>query len=89
MTGEIIEVCQHCGHLIEPEDVTAPWGARYRITLCVRDECLSERLGADLTESFRRDAAERWERDLRAMRLRHIFVPTINRPESIIRITGV
>jgi hypothetical protein len=32
--GEVIEVCQQCGAVIEVREVTAPWGDRYRIAVC-------------------------------------------------------
>jgi hypothetical protein len=41
--GEIIEVCQDCGKVIDPQVVTAPWGDRYEIRMCLRDECIADR----------------------------------------------
>lgn len=83
MSHEVIDVCQDCGHLIEPEDVTAPWGARYRITLCTRLECLAAKLAPTMTPP---DVA--WAQDLSAFR-RAYLTPVVLSPSALIRITGV
>lgn len=78
MTGEIIEVCQECGHVIDPVELTAPWGDRYRIMLCLRGECLAER---QTREDLAARVAQGWYR-------RPWTVPIVNQPSSAFRITG-
>jgi hypothetical protein len=86
MTGETIEVCQDCGYIIEPVTATAPWGDRYRITMCMRDECLLDRMAADSTAILRRDAAAR----LDSPRWDRRYIPLItNDPRAWFRVTGV
>lgn len=87
MAGEIIEVCQDCGHLIEPEEVTAPWGDHYRITLCQRDECLADRILADMRIALAVELHGEWYP--RACGPHWWAGPTVNSPTSLIRITGV
>lgn len=84
MTGEIIEMCQDCGHVIDPVTVTAPWGTGYLITLCQRDECIADRwIVASRArweaEALRAEAAYRVQ----------VWFPVVTRPESVLRVTGV
>jgi len=75
--GEIIEVCQECGHVIEPVELAAPWGDRYRITLCLRDECVINRI----TPVFRPEP-------VRVRPPYWMLPPVVNNPSALIRITG-
>lgn len=80
MTGEIIEVCQDCGHVIDPVRVEHG-GAVYEIRLCQRDECLFDRLQTAWLEELREQARRRDM--MRFVR----YTPIVNDP-SAFRITG-
>lgn len=83
--GEIIEVCQDCGHVIDPEEVAFN-GARYRITLCQRDECIGERLMRDWNAKWNAE----WPRVRQPMPFRPswAYYPVID-PKAAFRITGI
>jgi hypothetical protein len=89
VSGEVIEVCQECGHIIEPQDVTAPWGDRYRITLCLRDECIADRLAAELR------TRPLYDEQVDAMRYAlaftsRLYIPLVtNDPGAFLRSTGI
>lgn len=84
MTGEIIEVCQDCGYVIDPEIVTAPWGDRYKITMCLRDECLFERFRPK-TWSWEPDP----QIDARSYSIAQMYwrTPIVDNPAAAFRIT--
>lgn len=79
MSSEIIEVCQDCGHVIDP--IRVRHGTTiYEIRLCQRDECLFG-MGR---------AAERW-RDARPAYPLHTYwlhTPITTDISSAFRITG-
>lgn len=77
--GEIIEVCQDCGHVIDPEVVTAPWGDRYQIRLCMRDECIADRI--------MRTSGPLWPSDFAWVQHRWWY-PPVTDPKASIRIVG-
>jgi hypothetical protein len=60
MTHEIIEVCQDCGHVIDPQVVTTPDGKRYLITICQRNECIMDQGTASGIESMKPQLATPW-----------------------------
>jgi hypothetical protein len=88
--GETIEVCQHCGHVIDPGRVTFQ-GSVYEIRLCIRDECVAQRIADAVWGDFREEAEERMRQEYRLLLRRMSYMPIIYDPRSIILgcITGI
>lgn len=88
MTGEIIEVCQLCGHVIDNPPIDGPDGKRYEIRMCLRNECMIDQMMAESTKRLR----EQVERDLalalHRTRWRFAYTPVVVDPAAAFRITG-
>jgi hypothetical protein len=84
VTGEIIEVCQDCGHLIDNPPVVGPDGRRYLFRLCLRHECLVERMMAESAAALRRDIERNSAQRIRALYL----TPIVADPNAAFRIVG-
>lgn len=84
MSGETIEVCQDCGYVIDPVRVRQG-PTVYEIRLCLREECLLDRLQAEWLAELRRDVERRSAYPLHT---RWLVTPTTVDIGSAFRITG-
>lgn len=84
MKGEIIEVCQDCGHVIDPVRVRHGT-AIYEIRMCQRDECLFDRMQVEWLAELRKESARR---SAYPMHTDWLHVPSTTDIGSAFRITG-
>jgi hypothetical protein len=88
MTGEIIEVCQLCGHVIDNPLIDGPDGKRYEIRMCLRDECMVDQLMAESAKRLREQVETDMALALHRTRLRFAYTPVFVDSAAAFRITG-